>query len=103
MPRSSSFNRQVSLPPAPVSGDQPLTGVTALPTESPLDRTLSGGDDLATLDLLGDVFQLGLQAGWHLGVPRGLERREYRPAVGNRADVRAAVEIAVCRAQHGRL
>src|SRR5215470_1056895 len=60
-----------------------------------LYRALRGRTELAADDLLLERLQLILQAGRHLGVPRCVEGREHRAAVGKRADVSTALERAV--------
>src|SRR5579863_2445303 len=108
MPRSSSFKRRLHsrrVRRRPRSAARtlrpgPPTGQTLCAERSARShRALGGRDDLAALDLGLERVELGHQRGRHLA-REVVERRQHRAAIGQRADVDAALELALGRLQH---
>src|SRR5215469_4751443 len=104
MPRSSSFTRpppsrtpQTALRPAGRLGHKAADRLTQyLLSVRDLDRALREWLNLAALDLRLERVQLGLQRGRDVEL---VERSKHRAAVGQRADIGAALERATLRGQ----
>src|SRR5215472_15551860 len=98
MPRSSSFTAALPCRAGRRSGQLPADQTAGRTHRSNaqrplLHRALGGRLDRAVVDARLQGPQLCLQGGRNLGVPWRVERREYRAAVCQGADVSPAVEV----------